>query len=72
MPELLDKPQKDKFKYPGVFDRSAKKTEDVVVETCSDKEVIEEKPKRAPRKKKETEEVSATGRKQLKLGKIKG
>ena len=68
----MDKPQKDKFKYPGVFDRSAKKIEEPVVETCSDKEVMEEKPKRAPRKKKDAEEVVATGRKQLKLGKIKG
>lgn len=71
MPELMDKPQKDKFKYPGVFDRSAKKIEEPV-EVCSDTAPIEEKPKRAPRKKKDAEEVVATGRKQLKLGKIKG
>lgn len=71
MPELMDKPQKDKFKYPGVFDRSAKKIEEPV-EVSSDTTTIEEKPKRAPRKKKDAEEVVATGRKQLKLGKIKG
>lgn len=74
MPELFDKPQKEKFNYPGVFDRSVKKPEVIVV--TSDEKPQEEVPKkvRAPRKPKDAEVSSAgtTGRKALKLGKIKG
>ena len=75
MPELVDKPQKEKFNYPGVFDRSVKKPEVVVV--ASDEKQIEAeveapvKKVRAPRKPKDAE-VSSSGRKPLKLGKIKG
>jgi hypothetical protein len=71
MPELFDKPQKEKFNYPGVFDRSVKKPEVVVV--ASDEKHQEEEPVkkvRAPRKPKDAEVSS--GRKSLKLGKIKG
>jgi hypothetical protein len=77
MPELFDKPQKEKFNYPGVFDRSVKKPEVVVVtsdEKHQEEDVVAKKV-RAPRKPKEaTAEVSSagTGRKSLKLGKIKG
>lgn len=77
MPELFDKPQKEKFNYPGVFDRSVKKPE-VVVVASDEKSHEEEAPKkvRAPRKPKEANaEVSSagtSGRKSLKLGKIKG
>jgi hypothetical protein len=75
MPELFDKPQKEKFNYPGVFDRSIKKPEPVIV-ASDEKDAEAEVPAkkvRAPRKPKDAEVSSAgTGRKSLKLGKIKG
>jgi hypothetical protein len=72
MPELFDRPQKEKFNYPGVFDRSVKKPE-VVVVASDEKPMEEEVPKkvRAPRKPKDAE-ASVPGKKSLKLGKIKG
>ena len=73
MPELFDRPQKEKFNYPGVLDRSQKKP-DVTIMASDEKHVEEEKPvkkPRAPRKTKDAE-VSSSGKKQLKLGKIKG
>lgn len=63
MPELIDKPAKDKFAYPGVYDRSAKKVEE------PEQKVPDTVEKKVVRKK-QTEEITP-GRKQLKLGKIK-
>lgn len=76
MHELVDKIQKEKFNYPGVFDRSAKKAEVLPpVPTSDDKKEGEVeapvKKMRAPPKAK-TAEVSTSGKKPLKLGKIKG
>jgi len=75
MPELFDKPQKEKFNYPGVFDRSIKKPEVIVVASDEKPEEAEApapaKKVRAPRKPKDAE-ASVPGRKSLKLGKIKG
>jgi hypothetical protein len=63
MPELVDKQQKDKFSYPGIFDRSSKKVEEPapIVSGTVEKKVV---------RKKQAEEIPV-GRKQLKLGKIK-
>lgn len=74
MPELFDRPQKEKFNYPGVFDRSVKKPETVVVPSDEKPEEEPVKKVRAPRKPKADAEASSgvTGRKSLKLGKIKG
>jgi hypothetical protein len=68
MPQLFDMPQKEKFNYPGLTDRSLPMP---VVPNTPLAVVAEEKPKATRKPKAEKEVAPPTGGKKLKLTKPK-